>query len=66
MSKFTDPIGGIWRDKDGRIIEPKDPELLDRYLKVEKAWERFYKHGDRTQLVELGIFAKKRKGENLQ
>ena len=59
MSKFTNPIGGIWRDKEGRTIEPKDPELLDRYLKAEEAWKQYYQHGDRTQLVELGIFAKK-------
>ena len=59
MSKFTEPIGGIWRDKHGRILEPKDPELLDRYLKAEEAWKRYFNEGDRTQLVELGIFAKK-------
>ena len=59
MSKYTEPIGGIWRDKHGRILEPKDPELLARYLKVEEAWERYNANGDRTQLVELGIFAKK-------
>ena len=56
MNKFTEPIGGIWRDKEGRILEPKDPELLDRYLKAEEAWRRYYANGDRTQLVELGIF----------
>ena len=59
MSKFTEPIGGIWRDKEGRILEPKDPELLDRYLKVEEAWKRYWATRDRTMLVELGIFAEK-------
>ena len=59
MHKFTEPIGGIWRDKHGRILEPKDPELLTRYLKMSEAWKRYYQHGDLTQLVELGIFAKK-------
>ena len=62
MAKFNDPIGGIWRNSAGEILSPKDPELLDRYLKVEEAWRRYRINKDRTMLVELGIFAEKKPG----
>lgn len=54
-TRFTEPLGGVVRDSNGRITEPPPGPARDRALAAERAWRRYWRTGDRRGLVRLGL-----------
>ena len=56
VGRWADPMSGITYRNGKRVDDGRDPKLLDQLEEQGRAFRHYYKTGDDTRLIELGLF----------
>ena len=65
--RFNEPIfseNSLVYNARGEIVNPPPGPKRERALAVERAWQKYWTHGDKSGLIEVGIFPEKEDGDD--